>query len=224
MELSETLRVWIDPVERSGPEAMAVDEWLLESASSPVLRVYQWLGNWGSVGYFGALDEALTLIPEVQWVRRWTGGGTVDHRADWTYSLIAPAKNPLAGLRGADSYRIVHAALAAALAAEGIDARLSGGNDTTGMALCFHNPVSHDLIDQAGCKLAGAGQRRSRHGLLHQGSVAGKTIGEASRGRAESLALALAREWEPIDCDPPVDVIEQKILDRYGRAAWTQRR
>ena len=224
MELLETLRVWIDRIERAGPEAMAVDEWLLESASTPVLRVYQWLGNWGSVGYFGSLDEAVTSIPGVQWVRRWTGGGTVDHRADWTYSVIVPSGNALAELRGADSYRILHATLAVALVDEGIDARLSTGNDTTGMALCFQNPVSHDLIDSAGRKLAGAGQRRTRHGLLHQGSVAGKTIGAESRMRAEALAPALARKWESIEYQPPADLIDRKIADRYGRTEWTLRR
>ena len=29
----------MDPVERSGPAAMAVDEWLLDTAVKPVLRV-----------------------------------------------------------------------------------------------------------------------------------------------------------------------------------------
>ena len=35
----DELMLWIDPVKRPGPEAMAVDEWLLETAAAPVLRV-----------------------------------------------------------------------------------------------------------------------------------------------------------------------------------------
>jgi lipoyl(octanoyl) transferase len=52
----------------------------------PVLRVYGWQGNWGSLGYFGKSPKRVAGFPEIDWVRRWTGGGTVDHRADWTYT------------------------------------------------------------------------------------------------------------------------------------------
>ena len=224
MQVFGQLRLWVDPVARDGPEAMAVDEWLLESATLPVVRVYRWLGEWGSVGYFGLLDDARETVPGVRWVRRWTGGGTVDHRADWTYTVVAPTGESVAGLRGAESYRIIHGALAASLVAEGIDARLSGGAETTGAALCFANPVSHDLIDHMGRKLAGAGQRRTRHGLLHQGSVAlaGKSL-DCHR-RAESLATCLAHHWESIEMFPPPNIIARKIADRYGRKTWTDRR
>lgn len=203
---------------------MAVDEWLLETMEIPALRVYRWLENWGSVGYFGALGEAMAAFPGVRWVRRWTGGGTVDHRADWTYTVVAPAGDPLAGLRGAESYRVLHAALAQTLRAEGIDARLSSGAEATGMALCFENPVSHDLVDAAGRKLAGAGQRRTRHGLLHQGSVAAGENAAHFPRRAESLAACLAQEWAAIETHPPADIIARKIAGRYGRKEWTERR
>jgi len=224
MRVFEKMRLWVDPVARAGPEAMAVDEWLLETATEPVVRVYRWLGDWGTVGYFGSLAVAMATVPGVRWVRRWTGGGTVDHRADWTYTVVAPTDEMLAGRRGAESYRILHAALATALVAEGIDARLSGGNESTGAALCFANPVSHDLIDADGRKLAGAGQRRTRHGLLHQGSVAVSARPVDFHRRAEVLAGCLARDWTRIDDQPPPHIIARKIADRYGRTAWTERR
>ena len=219
-----TLRLWIDPVAREGPEAMAVDEWLLETAEAPVLRVYRWLGNWGSVGYFGLLGEAMSAFPGVRWVRRWTGGGTVDHRADWTYTVVVPAGEPLARLRGAESYRMMHMALAAVLVAQGVETRLSAGAEETGGALCFENPVNHDLISPGGRKLAGAGQRRTHRGLLHQGSVAGSVKTLDLPGRSELLAAALAQEWTPMDFRPPPDVIARKIEERYGRKSWTERR
>lgn len=225
MAVFEQLRLWLDPLRRPGPEAMAVDEWLLETATAPVLRVYGWQGNWGSVGYFGKLAEARAgfLETEIDWVRRWTGGGTVDHRTDWTYTLVAPAGGPLAGLRGAESYRILHAALAETLAVEGISARLSSGENQTGAALCFENPVSHDLIDPAGRKLAGAGQRRTRHGLLHQGSVAAACDTELSKIRAARLATALAESWQAADFQPPESLIKRVISSRYACPAWTER-
>ena len=111
---------------------MAVDEWLLETAETPVLRVYDWWGSGGVSGISAHLAEARAAFPGVEWVRRWTGGGTVDHRADWTYTLVVPAGERLAGLRGAESYRAIHAALAEALRREGIAARLSAGAEETG--------------------------------------------------------------------------------------------
>ncbi len=216
MPVFEQLHVWIDPVKRPGPEAMAVDEWLLETMVTPVLRIYGWLGEWGSVGYFGQLTAARAAFPELEWVRRWTGGGTVDHRADWSYTVVAPAGTVIAGLRGAESYRILHEALARTLLDEGIDARLSTGADLTGAALCFENPVGHDLIDPAGRKLAGAGQRRTRRGLLHQGSVAAPCDEETSSKRSARLADLLANQWLHVDLQPPRSWLVGKINFRYG--------
>ncbi len=221
MQVFEKLRLWLDPVPRSGPEAMAVDEWLLETATLPVLRVYRWAGDWASVGYFGKIAAAREAFPRVNLVRRWTGGGLVDHRADWTYSVIVPAAEALAGRRGAESYQSLHAALGATLAAEGISARLSGGEEVTGAALCFENPVNHDLLGPDGRKLAGAGQRRTRLGLLHQGSVAGICNG---KGRAEALAGHLAGEWSHGLPVPEAGELAQRIAARYARDEWTERR
>ena len=218
------MQLWIDPVERPGPEAMAVDEWLLETMELPVLRVYRWSGEWGSIGYFGNLAAARASFRGLDWVRRWTGGGTVDHRADWTYTVVAPAGGRWAGLRGTESYRLVHAALAEVLAAEGIEVRLSAGAEETGAALCFENPVGHDLIDPAGRKLAGAGQRRTRRGLLHQGSVAAACEPAASTARAERLVSLLSGDWRPCDFVAPEDPIFRKVAERYARSAWTERR
>lgn len=220
----QKMRLWMDPVRRSGPEAMAVDEWLLETAALPVLRVYEWQGDWGSVGYFGEIAAARSAFPGLSWVRRWTGGGTVDHRADWTYTVIAPAGELLVRARGAESYRLVHAAVAQALRGEGVSASLSTGAEETGVALCFQNPVSHDIVGLGGGKLAGAGQRRTRHGLLHQGSVAGACEPVASRMRAEYLAGLLAAEWENHGFYPPEDVISEMLATRYAVPGWLERR
>ena len=218
------LLLWIDPVKRSGPAAMAVDEWLLESATRPVLRVYAWQGAWASIGYFGKLEEARTAVSGIQWVRRWTGGGVVDHRADWTYTVVAPDGESLAGRRGAESYQLLHQALEETMRLEGLAVRMSAGDEQTGAALCFENPVHHDLVGNDGRKLAGAGQRRTRHGLLHQGSVAAAASPEVSRRRAEILAARLAGSWQPCSLEPPAAILAQKIAARYARPEWTARR
>ncbi len=224
MEVFKKLQLWIDPIVRSGPEAMAVDEWLLEIATLPVLRVYRWHGDWASVGYFGKIASARASIDGVRWVRRWTGGGTVDHRVDWTYSVVVPQGEPLASLRGSESYRAIHAALADTLTAEGIGAHMSRGAEETGAALCFENPVSHDLIGGDGRKLAGAGQRRSRLGLLHQGSVAAACCDDgAFQKRAETLVDRLSRTVELFSLRLDPQSLAQKVA-RYERSEWTNRR
>ena len=225
MEIFRELLLWVDPVKRSGPAAMAVDEWLLDTAVKPVLRIYRWDGDWASIGYFGKILEARALFREVELVRRWTGGGMVDHRADWTYSVVAPQSEPLARWRGAESYRQLHAALAETLAAEGVMARMSEGDGETGAALCFENPVSYDLMDVDGRKLAGAGQRRSRLGLLHQGSVSqGVVDKDASQRRAENFANRISAQWELFRGAPSADEIVSRTERRYVRDEWTSRR
>jgi lipoyl(octanoyl) transferase len=223
MAVIEKLALWIDPRKRPGPEAMAVDEWLLETARSPVLRVYRWQGNWGSLGYFGKISEARAALAGLDWVRRWTGGGLVDHRADWTYTLVVPAGEKLCQLGGSVSYRLIHEALAKALEEEGIEIRMSSGDQQTGAALCFRNPVGHDLMDGAGRKLAGAGQRRTKSGLLHQGSLALPCADAAGQLRAGRLATALAKQWEQVDVMPPAEEIGRMTRVRYANPAWTER-
>lgn len=221
----QRLSLWFDPVKRPGPEAMAVDEWLLEAAVQPVLRVYDWHGKWGSIGYFGGLEEARAAFPaDMQWVRRWTGGGTVDHRADWTYTVVSPFDESLTRLKGAESYRLLHDALAEALRMESIDARLSTGTEATGASLCFENPVSHDLMDSSRRKLAGAGQRRTKKGLLHQGSVSAACDASVSKTRARRLASCLALEWQEVFLEPDGEDLLSRVAKRYAADSWTHRR
>jgi lipoate-protein ligase A len=210
------LHLWLDPVPRDGPENMAVDEWLLESAATPVLRCYEWQPGWGSHGYFIARDALPPL--DRRWVRRWSGGGIVDHAADRTYTLVIPRGQALAEMKGAASYRVIHAALVAALAAAGTPARLAGTLPPAAGGECFLQPVEHDVLDPAGRKLAGAGQRRSIRGLLHQGSVAHRDW------RPEDLAAALADRVEPAALRPDPDDLARRIRTRYGSPAWADRR
>jgi lipoyl(octanoyl) transferase len=223
MSVLDKLQVWLDPQPRPGPAAMAVDEWLLETSPLPVLRVYGWQGAWGSVGYFGKLAGARAALPDLAWVRRRTGGGTVDHRADWTYSLVVPAEEGLCRMRAAESYRIIHTALIATLAAEGIEARMTCGAGPSGETLCFRNPVGHDLVDLAGRKLAGAGQRRTKQGMLHQGSLALPCPADGSARRSRCLAAALSGSWQLVDIAVPPEQISQRIACRYGNPEWTHR-
>jgi lipoate-protein ligase A len=201
---------------------MAIDEWLLESCEVPLLRIYRWIGEWGSLGYFGEIAAAKSAFPGLQWVRRRTGGGVVDHRSDWTYTIIDPAGGPLARARGDESYRLIHEALAAALGEYGIECRLSASEGANDASDCFQNPVRRDLVSADGKKIAGAGQRRTQYGLLHQGSLAMGKMPDS--GLVENFAKRLAHEPEFVRLDPPMEMIDRKIAPMYGCDAWTHRR
>jgi lipoate-protein ligase A len=214
------MEIWFDPRARSGPEAMAVDEWLLGQCKQPVLRVYRWEGTWGSLGYFGKLSEAMEALPGLDFVRRWTGGGIVNHSQDWTYSLIVPRNYEVARMKGGESYRAIHRILLEVLGAEGGAPGLSTGRGESG-GMCFENAVEHDLMDAQGAKLAGAAQRRGKLGLLHQGSVA---TGGDSRLRGELFAERLAESWWEADTVVDEDRVAALVAGKYGHREWLARR
>lgn len=219
-----SLRVWLDEAPRGGPANMALDESLLAVADVPVLRVYRWDGPWISFGCFGRHAAARSGFPGRPLVRRWTGGGLVDHACDWTYSLVLPAGDPLAALGTAASYRLIHKALAAALAACGMAARLADAPLPGRGGHCFRAPVQADVVDAAGRKIAGAAQRRTRDGLLHQGSVQGIDV-------PGSLAIAFAAALhprpaalDPAHAETAHRIAARLVREKYGAAAWLERR
>ena len=213
MRVLPLLQLWLDPTPRDGPENMAVDEWLAETCTVPVLRSYGWQPGWGSFGYF--VKRAELPANGLRWVRRWTGGGIVDHRADWTYTLFAPRGFGLAEARGAESYRLIHGALAAVI---GGAVRLAAAGPPAAGGECFIQPVEHDILDPAGRKIAGAGQRRTVRGLLHQGSVAG------NGAFARALAASLSGNVEIAAFNPPPELLAERAAGRYASEAWMNRR
>jgi lipoate-protein ligase A len=74
-----------------GPEQMAFDEVLLRQASRPLLRLYHWKTPCVTFGYFQEWKKVQAAFPERMLVRRWSGGGSVEHDGDITFSLIVPA-------------------------------------------------------------------------------------------------------------------------------------
>ncbi|MDG1671128.1 MAG: hypothetical protein P8M08_09045 [Akkermansiaceae bacterium] len=211
--LFQKLLVWRDSQARPGPENMAIDEWLMTQLGEvPILRQYQWSGDWVSMGYFQSLRAAKMIFGSAsKYVRRWTGGGVVDHRNDATYSLMIPRSGQLASIGGSESYRQIHAALARCLLDRGHSCELVFRDSASNSVACFDKPVEWDLLCQ-GEKIAGAGQRRTRHGILHQGSVAVKS--------PDLTKLAGFLAQEVIDWTPE---IEGRLNPRYESDAWTDR-
>jgi lipoate-protein ligase A len=212
------LMLWNDAVPHDGPTNMAIDDWLWRNVTMPTLRVYRWQGEWMSIGYF----SKLSAVPEGRdFVRRPTGGGVVDHREDWTYTLVVPRGFGLAELPGAESYLMIHMVIREALRIEMIECEfVSQASDGTN-ELCFVRPVVYDLVDAHEKKLAGAGQRRGKYGLLHQGSL--QVCGSAE-GRAERLANLLSQGVKLISLEPDIAWIEERCESVYRNRSWSEKK
>lgn len=219
------LRLWDDrEIARSGPENMAVDEALLAEAcekGTPVLRIYRWAVPTLSFGYFLTEAEATAACrPGEAMIRRWTGGGVVHHESAVTWSLAVPPNEPFSQVRPVESYARLHEALAHCLTEVGLGGicLVPPTRAAPACGLCAEAPAPGDLL-RDGRKIAGAGQRRTREGLLHQGIVF-MPENEIPADFPGRLAAALAGKTAPF-APPPGWVFPTA---RYEDPAWNARR
>jgi lipoyl(octanoyl) transferase len=218
MPLFDVIELFRDKISRSGPEQMALDEALLERAQRPVLRVYRWSAQAVTFGYSQSLAAVRERFPSIPAVRRWTGGGIVEHGRDWTFSLIVPFGDFLAKAHPQDSYRLIHACVATALNGMGCPARLAGpGEGALGIA-CFSSPVVNDVIGIARQKVCGGAQRRTRQGLLHQGSIQNVCLPEDFPFRL--LSLMAERTLGFVPSQAMFSRVTKLIAEKYGTSAW----
>ena len=209
----------LDSQSHDGAWNMAVDQAWLELSDRPVLRVYPWDQATVTIGYAQNLAKLGGTLPAWPVVRRWTGGGVVLHDQDATYSVIVPASDGWAETRPLESYRLIHAALAQAL---GDGCRLAGPEDLIENPFCFVAPALHDVV-RGKVKIAGAGQRRGKLGLLHQGSVQQVAI---PPGFWSEWATRLGREVTLVD-ELPCEVTQRAqelVAKRYSLSAWLNER
>jgi lipoate-protein ligase A len=200
---------------------MAVDEALLADVHTPVLRFYRWRRPSLSFGYFGHYAEVAEHFDRLDIVRRWTGGGIVPHGDDLTYSVIIPAAHPFFLRSSLEVYAAVHEAIRRALETNHIAAILADQAAPKISDDCFANAVRADVLSD-NRKIAGAAHRRSRTGLLHQGSIQRHDLPDRFR---EDFARILCDRFER-------QTLEAATLERaaeiagtkYGTAAWLTRR
>lgn len=175
---------------------MALDETLLAAAprlARPILRFYAWTEPAASFGYFQRHDAVAALTPLRPLIRRPTGGGLVPHDRDWTYTLVFPPEHGWYALRARESYARVHAWLQRAFLGLGLAAELAAA-EQAGAGRCFAGAELDDVLWR-GVKIAGAAQRRTKTGLLIQGSVQ-PPAKAPDRSRWESAVGAVATaDW-----------------------------
>lgn len=208
-----------DIVSRGAVLNMAIDEALLSVISSPVLRLYRWARPAVSFGYFERWSPIRAAHPSRDPVRRWTGGGVVLHGEDFTYSLLVPRSSGSVAPPPGGSYHLIHGALCSALAVSGIPAQPASASAAKVSQACFENPVRHDVLVR-GQKIAGAAQRRTRLGLIHQGSIQGLDL---PPGFGHTFAAHLAAAVRPRSFDV-LEAAEKLASEKYGSRAWLEMR
>ena len=200
----------------SGAWNMALDAALLEAAErerARTLRLYAWDPPTLSFGRnepaAKRYDRGRIAARGLAVVRRPTGGRAVWHDREVTYAVAAPA-DTFGSLR--ETYREIHAMLAAALASLGARVLLAGDRpaDGVGFGACFASAAGGEVMALAGGKVVGSAQVRGDGAFLQHGSillaaeqdvVAGVTAGEAAAPAAAGLAELLPPEratWEAV--------------------------
>jgi len=211
---------------------MALDEALLEAMprlAKPVLRFYGWTEPAASFGYFqkyAEVEKATMLRPLV---RRPTGGGIVPHDADWTYSLVLPAHHEWYSSRAAESYRRIHEWVQTAFSKVGVPTELAPHGQRTKPGQCFAGHEKLDLLWQ-GRKIAGAAQRRTRSGLLIQGSVQPPPPPSPARevwqrAMCDVANVEMGVRWEEIEADAQLTERAAELARlKYSLAGYLQKR
>jgi lipoate-protein ligase A len=218
--LFSEIDLFIDSEEKEGALQMAMDEVLLRNIKWPLLRHYRWKGSWVSFGYFQKWSEIQPNFLHRQLVRRWSGGGAVDHKQDWTFSLIIPASHPFRCLSVGASYQEIHLRLKGALSEYYEGVQEVPKEDERPGPQCFLSPRRSDLWWN-GRKIAGGAQRRSLSGLLHQGSIQGFILPQTF---ASVFASYLAPRTNSFHASEAIqDEAIRVCKERYTTQEWLQK-
>ena len=157
---------------------MAIDEAILAAQKeqpNPTLRFYGWTQPAFSFGYFqdisAEVDVDACRAEGIELVKRMTGGGTVVHGWELTYTLILP--RGAGEMNISDAYHSIGQSLVKAFQQLGIPAQCYATctePSQTAQNICLTNPAEYDVMSD-NKKLAGVSVRRNRNGIMFQGYI-----------------------------------------------------
>lgn len=174
----------------SAEENMRYDASLLERLSSeegPILHFYDWETLSVTYGYFMEPEEWIDLEEAkkhgISFARRPTGGGIVFHLWDMAFSALVPSHCKEFSLNTLDNYAFINDAVLQAVSSlfgKELEVILEDApSHSPGCRnFCMARPTKYDVILQ-GRKIAGAAQRKTKEGFLHQGTISLKFPEEA---------------------------------------------
>ncbi|MDR4496474.1 MAG: lipoate--protein ligase family protein [Candidatus Scalindua sp.] len=150
---------------------MAIDEVLL-SSREPVLRLYQWEPDAVSIGRFqdlGDIDVEFCHRSRIDVVRRITGGKSVLHEKELTYSFIIDRDRMPKSI--IESYNIISSAIILGLRELGLDPEMNRTKIVNREnPVCFQEPSINEIVIEKK-KVVGSAQTRVSGKLLQHGSI-----------------------------------------------------
>jgi lipoate---protein ligase len=153
----------------------------LDPFGSCLLHFYEWKKPSISFGHF--IDPEKFFEPKklkeegIDLARRPTGGGITFHLWDFAFSFFMGAKHPAFCQDPLENYHWVNRAVLQAIGEflgerkKRLDFTLQKEKDLVGSeSFCMTHPTRYDVI-LGGKKVAGAAQRKTQKGFLHQGTI-----------------------------------------------------
>ncbi len=202
---------------------MASDEFLLD-LPFPVLRFYGWIRPTLSFGksntWLHELDIDYCKRMEFDGVKRQTGGKTVMHHYELTYSFAANSEQfPRSIL---ETYRLISQPLAAAFAQLGLKTEMTKEKKSANnSSICFNETSSYEITANKR-KLVGSAQYRKRHRFIQHGAilldidwVMWKKIWKLSIN-SKLLENRITSFQDQLDSVPPVEDITQAITTSFA--------
>ena len=232
--MAEQWYLWQDG-SHSAAMNMAIDEALMEVAQElpgPLLRLYEWNEEAVSFGYTQKFERIPSHIEDR--VRRPTGGGIVFHKHHFTYTVVLPPDHWIVkDTIPVESYNWLNRCVQEALGQLSLESSLAKQEipksvDRAGM-VCFTTPTRYDLLADDR-KIAGSAQRRTKAGMLHQGSIECEGIDFLN---SESLRRTLPMGFEKVipasfENYSPYKLIEKRAEElceeKYATVKWNERR
>ncbi len=166
---------------QTAAENMACDFDLLKRLQKdPILHLYNWEGLSATYGYFIRPEKHLNLEAaqelKLSLARRPTGGGIVFHIWDYAFSFLMPSSHILFSQNPLENYRFVNEVVLEVMQDFFSLSHLDltphsfpiSGEDCQNF--CMARPTQYDVIYK-GLKIAGAAQRKTKLGFLHQGTI-----------------------------------------------------
>lgn len=162
---------------------MQLDEKLLkelDQSKEPILHLYEWKHPSITYGYFIQPEKVFNLekvqAHSFDLARRSTGGGVVFHSWDFAFSFLLPSINEHFSRSTLENYQFVNRLVLQAIRSlvEKKDLILTPEDSPlTHLQMkhfCMARPTKYDVLLH-GRKVAGAAQRKTKLGYLHQGTI-----------------------------------------------------
>lgn len=172
----------LDTGAQSAEQNMRLDAELLESldpGGPMILHFYDWEGECATYGHFVSPADFLNLEEAkkkgLNLAKRPTGGGIIFHIWDLAFSVLIPSSHPRFSENTLENYAFVNNRVLEAVSSY-VDEKPAlieengAALDTFCTRFCMAQPTKYDVLLN-GRKIAGAAQRKTKNGLLHQGTI-----------------------------------------------------